>query len=32
MLAEAAGVKRIILARGRTGLRKGIDGLTFTYL
>ena len=27
MLAEAAGVKRIILACGRTDLRKGIDGL-----
>lgn len=27
MLAEAAGVKRIIIACGRTDLRKGIDGL-----
>jgi len=27
MLTEAAGVKRIILACGRTDLRKGIDGL-----
>lgn len=27
MLAEATGVKRIILACGRTDLRKGIDGL-----
>lgn len=27
MLAEAAGVKKIILACGRTDLRKGIDGL-----
>lgn len=26
MLAEAAGVKKIILACGRTDLRKGIDG------
>lgn len=28
MLAEAAGVKKIIIACGRTDLRKGIDGLT----
>ena len=28
MLAEAAGVKRIIIACGRTDLRKGIDGLS----
>lgn len=27
MLAEAVGVKRIIIACGRTDLRKGIDGL-----
>ena len=27
MLAEAAGVKKIIIACGRTDLRKGIDGL-----
>ena len=27
MLAEAARVKRIIIACGRTDLRKGIDGL-----
>ncbi len=27
MLAEAAGVKRIIIACGYTDLRKGIDGL-----
>lgn len=27
MLAEAVGVKRIIVACGRTDLRKGIDGL-----
>ena len=27
MLAEAAGVKKIIVACGRTDLRKGIDGL-----
>ena len=27
MLAEAAGVKRIVIACGRTDLRKGIDGL-----
>lgn len=27
MLAEVAGVKRIIIACGRTDLRKGIDGL-----
>ena len=27
MLAEAAGVKRIVSACGRTDLRKGIDGL-----
>lgn len=27
MLAEVADVKRIILACGRTDLRKGIDGL-----
>lgn len=27
MLAEAYGVKRIIIACGRTDLRKGIDGL-----
>ena len=28
MLAEAAGVSKIIIACGRTDLRKGIDGLT----
>ena len=28
MLAEAAGVKRIIIACGRTDLGKGIDGLS----
>ena len=28
MLAEAARVKRIIIACGRTDLRKGIDGLS----
>lgn len=28
MFAEAAGVKRIIIACGRTDLRKGIDGLS----
>lgn len=27
MLSEAVGVKRIIIACGRTDLRKGIDGL-----
>lgn len=27
MLAEAAGVKKIVIACGRTDLRKGIDGL-----
>ena len=27
MLAEAGGVKKIIIACGRTDLRKGIDGL-----
>ena len=27
MLAEAAGVSKIIIACGRTDLRKGIDGL-----
>ena len=27
MLREAAGIKRIILACGRTDLRRGIDGL-----
>lgn len=27
MLADAVGVKRIIIACGRTDLRKGIDGL-----
>ena len=27
MLAEAAGIKKIIIACGRTDLRKGIDGL-----
>ena len=27
MLAEAAGMKKIIIACGRTDLRKGIDGL-----
>jgi IS66 Orf2 like protein. len=27
MLAEAGGIKRIIIACGRTDLRKGIDGL-----
>lgn len=27
MLAEAAGVKKIIIACGKTDLRKGIDGL-----
>ena len=27
MLAEAVGIKRIIIACGRTDLRKGIDGL-----
>ncbi len=27
MLSEAAGVKKIIIACGRTDLRKGIDGL-----
>lgn len=27
MLVEAAGVRKIILACGRTDLRKGIDGL-----
>ena len=27
MLKEAAGIKRIILACGRTDLRQGIDGL-----
>ena len=28
MLAEAGGLKKIIIACGRTDLRKGIDGLT----
>lgn len=28
MLAEVAGVSKIIIACGRTDLRKGIDGLT----
>lgn len=27
MLAEAAGVEKIVIACGRTDLRKGIDGL-----
>ena len=27
MLAEAAGISKIIIACGRTDLRKGIDGL-----
>ena len=27
MLAEAAGVKKIVIACGRTDLRKSIDGL-----
>ena len=27
MLAEASGVKKIVIACGRTDLRKGVDGL-----